>query len=395
MTRNTFFVLLALAALPLLLNIKGGDSSTTRYRLARIAQPYLIAGAAWVPQNLAAKLQKEPGEISTPENVFVYLDLVERYQQRCPNGWQSLSTTGDEGCQILRADLDSRSPMVERLVQQQISDSLGTLGLKLNQGPLDTVFPPVMFIFRAPPKLLVASPRHRIELAGSVLLQPDLPLEEAARLETLVSSSGLSGMVTRIGGLGIYPSILPENRDLLWVLQTVAHEWCHQFLAFKPLGWKYAFGIEADRRIVAINETTAEVIGREVGNQVFKQSYGGPPEERPGDTASVLRFREQMRELRAQVDLLLDEGQIEEAEALMERRRLQLNAQGYNIRVLNQAYFAFHGSYADDPYLSGRMGEEVSQRIRRLREKSASLGAFLGVIATVESYEDFLRITNE
>jgi len=54
-----------------------------------------------------------------------------------------------------------------------------------------------------------------------------------------------------------------------------------------------------------------------------------------------------MRETRIRVDKLLAQGRIEEAEAYMEERRQEFVAHGYYIRKLNQAYFAFHGAYAD------------------------------------------------
>lgn len=395
MGRFAFVVLLTVAALPLLLDISGGEPTSESFRLAKTAQPHMVGGATWMARNLTAKLRKQPPESATVEGVFTYIDLIDRYHQNCQAGWDSPSTSNSSDCQILRAELDARGPAVERLVQQQVAGALESLGSAFNLGLLKTIIPPVMFTFQAPPTLLVVSPRSEIKITGRVLLDPELTLRDAERLEKLVSSREVSAMVTRIGGLGIYPSILPENPDLPWILQTVAHEWCHQFFAFKPLGWRYAFGMETDQRMIAINETAAELIGKEVGNRVYRQSYGGSLEELSRYTPRQLYLREQLRELRRQVDLLLDEGQIAQAEALMEARRQELNAQGYDLRVLNQAYFAFYGSYADDPYLSGTEIEEISRRIRRLREKSTSAGSFLAIIASAGSYEEFIRITNE
>ena len=200
-------------------------------------------------------------------------------------------------------------------------------------------------------------------------------------------------MVTRIGGLGVYPSVLPKSSDLEWILQTVAHEWCHQFFAIHRLGWRYALGVETDQRMVTINETAAELIGKEIGDQVYRQDYGGASSERSNLSPRLLHFREQLRELRSQVDILLEERQIGEAEALMEKRRQELNAQGYSLRVLNQAYFAFNGNYAEDPYMSGPEGREISRRIQWLRAKTGSVGAFMMAIAGVGSYEDFVQMT--
>jgi hypothetical protein len=49
------------------------------------------------------------------------------------------------------------------------------------------------------------------------------------------------------------------------------------------------------------------------------------------------------------VDRLLAEGKVEEAEQAMEAKRQFFAENGINIRKINQAYFAFYGSYADSP----------------------------------------------
>jgi hypothetical protein len=60
---------------------------------------------------------------------------------------------------------------------------------------------------------------------------------------------------------------------------------------------------------------------------------------------------------------------------------------GYLIRKLNQAYFAFHGAYADVP--GGAAGEDpVGPAVRALRERSASLEEFVNTIAWMTSFEE-------
>ena len=63
-----------------------------------------------------------------------------------------------------------------------------------------------------------------------------------------------------------------------------------------------------------------------------------------------------MHKTRVHVDELLAEGKIDEAEAYMEQRRQIFVQNGYYIRRLNQAYFAFYGAYADVP--GGAAGED-------------------------------------
>ena len=85
-------------------------------------------------------------------------------------------------------------------------------------------------------------------------------------------------------------------------------------------------------------------------------------------------------------DELLAEGKIEDAETYMEQRRQVFWQNGYLIRKLNQAYFAFHGAYADVP--GGAAGEDpVGPAVRALRAQSASLADFVNTIAWMTSFQ--------
>jgi hypothetical protein len=63
----------------------------------------------------------------------------------------------------------------------------------------------------------------------------------------------------------------------------------------------------------------------------------------------------------------------------MEYQRLYLASQGFYIRKLNQAYFAFYGSYADAPTSVDPIGEEM----RALRRQVASPREFLDAASTL------------
>jgi hypothetical protein len=90
------------------------------------------------------------------------------------------------------------------------------------------------------------------------------------------------------------------------------------------------------------------------------------------------------------VDELLAAGKITEAEQYMEERRIVFVDHGYEIRKLNQAYFAFYGAYADTP--GGAAGEDpVGPAVRKLREQSASLADFLRTIGKMNSFEDLQK----
>ena len=84
-------------------------------------------------------------------------------------------------------------------------------------------------------------------------------------------------------------------------------------------------------------------------------------------------FPREMRALRLEVDALLTAGKVDDAERLMEARRQVFVANGYYIRRINQAYFAFHGSYADTPASSDPIGPKMAA----LREQSQSVKDFL------------------
>lgn len=94
-----------------------------------------------------------------------------------------------------------------------------------------------------------------------------------------------------------------------------------------------------------------------------------------------------MYETRLYVDELLSQGKIEEAEEFMEKRRQVFWENGYRIRKLNQAYFAFYGAYADRPY-SAAGADPVGSDVRLLRSRSTSLAEFINIMSGLRSYQD-------
>jgi hypothetical protein len=66
---------------------------------------------------------------------------------------------------------------------------------------------------------------------------------------------------------------------------------------------------------------------------------------------------------------------------------------GYLLRKLNQAYFAFYGAYADVP--GGAAGEDpVGPAVRKLREESPSLAAFIDRISWMSSFDELKEAVN-
>jgi hypothetical protein len=73
----------------------------------------------------------------------------------------------------------------------------------------------------------------------------------------------------------------------------------------------------------------------------------------------------------------------------MEERRQLFVASGYQIRKLNQAYFAFYGAYNAERGGSPAAGKDpVGPAVQALRARSPSLYAFVRAIADVRTLRD-------
>lgn len=302
---------------------------------------------------------------------------------------------------ITNEKLGKQSSLVEVILQGQISRSLNDLGLTLLKQP----FPPVLYHVTPLPKELIVSPRDEIEQAASVSLRADMELEEMISLEEDVeANSEYSALVVSIGGISTYPTMVINSSSLPYLLETIAHEWMHNYLVFKPLGMNYS----ASEELRTMNETTASIVGEEVSDAVMNKYYldltpdkkelpdmyeAGYHPNSSNDSYVVTDFNQFMYETRVRVDELLAQGEIEEAESYMEDRRKILWDSGYQIRKLNQAYFAFHGAYADEPYSAA--GEDpVGEAVRTLRSRSRSLAEFVRKISALSSYKELYQMIN-
>jgi hypothetical protein len=274
----------------------------------------------------------------------------------------------------------------ERAIERELTALIDDVGIaRLTEFPAPGVFPPVTFRFTSPPSVLVVAPRDRLVVQQSVFLEPGVSEAERAGVEQRVDALALSSLVTPIGGLATYPSMVVESSRAADTLTSVAHEWVHAYLFFRPLGATY-WSSQSGR---AINETVADLVGRELGAMLAERAGLRVPQ--PATRAAPDRvFRQEMRATRLEVERLLAIGAIDEAERYMERRRLELEALGYHIRRLNQAYFAFYGSYAEGAAGDNRIGTLV----RELRQASPSLAAFLASAASVQSTDDLRRLLN-
>lgn len=277
---------------------------------------------------------------------------------------------------------------VERTVERWIADATARVQLDHSLPLFNDVrftWPPVAFELTSPPRLLVRSDRDEIRRAGDTLLKNDLTLSEIERIEEEADDDDTVSIVVSIGGIAAYPAIVRDDRAFDTMLETAAHEWVHHYLAFYPLGLRFGKGSDGTR----LNETTAELAGREIARLVLTEH---PIEFPPGEDGRVaagpapsVDFNEEMRQLRIEVDKLLASGRVEDAEALMEEKRLFLVDHGIQIRKINQAYFAFFGSYA----ASAQGGEDpIGILVDRTWELTGDVGIFLRLMREVESTAD-------
>jgi hypothetical protein len=281
---------------------------------------------------------------------------------------------------VQRADLrPAAEAALERAVAQAYRDGGVTRAQPLPL--LNALFPPVLVALTPPPNVFVIAPRTELRVLGSSVMQA-MDIADQERLEASADTTGVSSLIAPIGGLATYPSMVLEEGSPERVLSSVAHEWLHQYLIFYPLGSGYWNSQETRE----INETTADMIGQEVGRSVSQSlafEVGSTPAGSVPSRSVEFDFRAFMRETRTTTESLLSSGQVDAAEAYMRERRDELQRHGYQIRKLNQAYFALYGSYGDG--FAASPANPISGLLRRIRERSGSLGNFVARVRSVTS----------
>jgi hypothetical protein len=276
---------------------------------------------------------------------------------------------------------------VEAVIEQYIDEAVTAAGLQ-RQLPLfsgvSLTWPPVSFKLTSPPRLLVRSPRDKIAREGDTLLEPGLSLSQAEKIEADTTTKDDVSLVVSIGGLAAYPAIVSDDRSYDSLLNTASHEWTHHYLAFYPLGQQWSKGGDA----LVLNETTANVSGREIANLIRKahptELPAGEDGNAPSQPAPTVDYNAEMRSLRLEVDDLLAKGKVTEAEQAMEDKRQFLAAHGITIRKINQAYFAFYGTYANTAASSNPIGP----KIEHVWDLTKDVGLFLRNMREVTNVKD-------
>ena len=295
------------------------------------------------------------------------------------------------------------APIAEAVLQEQVSEVAASFGLTTLGQPI----PSILFHSTPVPEALVISPRDHIEQIANISLSPDLTLDQQIALEDRVSKGlNVSALVVPIGGVGIYPTMIMQTTDLSWLTTTIAHEWTHNYLEQRPLGLLY----DETPELRTMNETTADISGGEIGAEVMLRYYPelvnsaslpdlnwlafNPFDSTPASSSPPFDFNHEMRTTRVAADALLAAGKIDDAESYMEQRRQFFVQNGYTIRKLNQAYFAFYGAYADVP--GGAAGEDpVGPAVRALRAHSKSLADFINRIAWMTSFDELKKAVGQ
>jgi hypothetical protein len=288
---------------------------------------------------------------------------------------------------------DELTPLVEETMEAIVSAVVDDLGIIDHFGPIR--WPPVDFAFEDGAHVLVRSPRDEIVRLHDLLLEPDVNVLEQAALEDDIEniSDNTSAFVVRISGVGTYPAQVSPSFPLHTTLEFVSHEWLHHWLFFRPLGRRVFDGGE----ITSINETVANLFQEEVGDlaltrltgEVFERTPWQPPTVRTREAPpeDVFDFRREMRRTRVRLEELLENAAVDEAERYLEERRLEFVANGHNLRKLNNAWFAFNGTYAD----SEASISPIEGQLRTVRADSADLAEFLdrmGGITRPEQLEE-------
>lgn len=402
-----------LIVLILILPINGSivDPTEELEQIRAYSRVYEFDYVTWIVSALARKLVQSTLKVNQylpqqekRELVLDYLNLRNEVSVLQAELANLISDPEQENRQqresSLRAELNQKdnlrielAPIVEQVLQDQLNSALVDLGLAFG----GQLVPPVLYKSEPDSYALIVSPRDEIRQSANLMLVRGLTLDQIIRLEEGIENNlNFSALVVGIGGVGLYPSMIIETGSLDWHIHVVSHEWTHNYLTLRPLGMFYGTSPE----LTTINETVADLSADDIQRRTFELYY---PEYLPSEPDSpegeippaqdsrvepesapdgIFDFRVEMHITRLEVDRLLAEGKIEEAEGYMELRRIVFWENGFLIRRLNQAYFAFHGSYAAEPGgAAGEEGVDLGAELRELKQQTPSYRDFLRLVA--------------
>jgi len=380
----------------------GCHQSRTDVIMSQEASNQAFSLTAWHVHHLPVKLTQAALSLAVPpstrddtvlDDFFELGDELARLQAELR---REVSLHGAESAELASIEEEIQddqrryralAPQAEAHIEREITLVLTSEGFGSSLAQWNLVFPPVVFVFQVPPYLLVLSPRDHVERLDEMLLSPDVTLQQVEALESaILQSHDLSALVVSLGGIATYPAIVTRSADLRNSVILAAHEWSHQYLFFHPLGSTYFQGGVMQE----INETVADIMGRDIADRIcpLQAKEPSPDGESTFESNAPFDFQAEMRHTRATLDSLLSEGRIEEGEQYLEERRQVFVNEGYYIRKLNQAYFAFHGTYALSPASVSPVGEQLNE----LRGYYPSLGDFVRAVQQLSTHEQLLEL---
>lgn len=405
-------LLLLVCALILLISTAGITTGQSLDSIRNLTRWDEFNFSSWVISSLferasaaALKLEKFISDEKQSEIVLSYFDqisivesLEEELETRSFNPDSSVSDQVNSQIykefRVEKEKMARMARLAESILQNQAERSLVQLGF----GVGGQVLPPLLFKVTDLPLNLIISPREEIRTLKSISLKSGMdPLEKDALENAIYEELDLSALVEPVGGIGAYPTMVMRTRDINWLTEIISHEWTHNYLTFFPLGIRYF----ENNQIMSINETTANLSGKEIGQRIMINFYPeylrlytlpvrepstvlAEPQEEKFD------YRAQMRETRVTVDHLLSKGRVDQAEAYMEARREFFWQNGYRLRKINQAYFAFYGSYNDTPGGGAAGNDPVGPAVQELRARSRNLKVFIDQVKTVRSFDELI-----
>ena len=142
-----------------------------------------------------------------------------------------------------------------------------------------------------------------------------------------------------------------------------------------------------------LNETIATLFGEEIAN-LAKDSIESNFElaQTPKiQTPNKFDFNYEMKITRLETESLLAKNKIADAEEYMDTRKKLFNENGYNIRKLNQAWFAFHGTYGESAASISPIGSQV----RQLRNSYSSLEKFLDAVLALNNMNEYSKLLHK
>ena len=371
--RKKMMTSVAMIAVATMIIIVPWDNPRGNDPLEIMAQHQQFSLPSWTIRALSQKFSPIYGTIGLSDEKVLdsYFNLIK--QKTTSN--QNL---GDSSTDIQTLRIAAENIIARKITKYFKKNAVGTY-------VFGDLFPPLLFKFEEPPYVLIISPRNSIEIQKTKLLKQDLDLSQMEHLEKIGADQNLSVFITRVGGIATFPSFIAPPMTLHEAMTLVIHEWVHHYLFFQPLGKNYW----ASPEMTTLNESAADLISHEIAALIQpKTSATTPIQTTTRVDYNRMNVPRILRQTRLKTENLLAESRIEEAEAFMEKQRQFLNANGVPIRKLNQAFFAFNGSYAMGPESTSPIGRELLM----IRNKSDSIADFLEKIRGVDSIENFNQL---